>query len=42
VSSDETKDDLLAWLQTWYENHCDDDWEHGYGISGMIFSHTAL
>lgn len=24
---------LLAWLQYWYLRHCDDDWEHSYGVS---------
>ena len=23
----------FEWLQRWYESHCDDDWEHQYGIS---------
>jgi len=23
---------LLAWLQSWYLNQCDGDWEHGTGI----------
>lgn len=26
-----TPDDL-TWLQTWYQSHCDGDWEHAYGI----------
>ena len=29
----ERKDDeLLEWLQRWYESHCDGDWEHSWGI----------
>jgi hypothetical protein len=23
---------LINWLQNWYENQCDSDWEHDYGI----------
>ncbi len=23
---------LINWLQNWYENQCDLDWEHDYGI----------
>lgn len=23
---------LLIWLQNWYQNHCDGDWEHLYGV----------
>jgi len=26
-------DALLEWVQSWYERHCDDDWEHQYGIA---------
>jgi hypothetical protein len=26
-------DDLLDWLQRWYESHCDGDWEHSEGVS---------
>lgn len=26
------KDDFI-WLQRWYREHCDGDWEHGSGIS---------
>lgn len=25
------KDDFL-WLQKWYQDHCNGDWEHSYGI----------
>jgi hypothetical protein len=25
-------DDLLEWLQAWYECQCDGDWEHQYGV----------
>lgn len=25
--------DCLAWLQKWYIENCDGDWEHSYGIS---------
>ena len=24
---------LLIWLQEWYSQQCDEDWEHQYGIS---------
>ena len=24
--------DILLWLQQWYNNNCNGDWEHGYGI----------
>lgn len=23
----------FSWLQAWYAQHCDGDWEHGFGIS---------
>jgi hypothetical protein len=23
----------LYWLQAWYAVHCDDEWEHGFGVS---------
>jgi hypothetical protein len=26
------KIDLLAWLQSWYDSQCDEDWEHQYGV----------
>ena len=25
--------DNLEWLQRWYLSHCNEDWEHQYGIS---------
>ncbi len=25
--------DNLAWLQGWYADQCDGDWEHGFGVS---------
>jgi hypothetical protein len=25
--------EALNWLQTWYQKHCNGDWEHQYGIS---------
>ncbi|HEL7629468.1 hypothetical protein A7X93_17015 [Stenotrophomonas maltophilia] len=25
-------DTAIALLQKWYSNHCDEDWEHSYGI----------
>jgi hypothetical protein len=25
-------DDVLTWLQGWYGDHCDGDWEHQYGV----------
>ena len=25
-------DDLLRWLQAWYKEQADGDWEHSYGI----------
>ncbi len=24
--------DLILWLQAWYHQYCDGDWEHGNGI----------
>ena len=24
--------DLLMWIQNWYLDHCDGDWEHQFGI----------
>ena len=24
----------LEWLQKWYLEQCDGDWEHGYGVMG--------
>ena len=26
------KDDILEWLQNWYREKCNDDWEHSFGI----------
>jgi hypothetical protein len=23
---------MLDWLQRWYKDHCDGDWEHEYGV----------
>jgi hypothetical protein len=23
---------MMNWLQTWFESHCDSNWEHGLGI----------
>ena len=23
----------MEWLQTWYANQCDGDWEHSYGVA---------
>jgi hypothetical protein len=25
-------DELLGWLEQWYYDQCDGDWEHAYGI----------
>lgn len=25
-------DDLVEWLQNYYQRHCDGDWEHSYGF----------
>lgn len=30
---DPDRPDVWTWLQAWYVAQCDDDWEHGYGIS---------
>lgn len=27
------KTDLLKWLEDWYQSNCDDDWEHGFGVT---------
>jgi hypothetical protein len=27
-----TKESPFTWLYQWYESHCDDLWEHAYGI----------
>lgn len=24
---------MLEWLQKWYRDHCDGEWEHQYGLS---------
>lgn len=24
--------DIIVWIQNWYKNNCDGDWEHMYGI----------
>ena len=24
--------DSIQWLQSWYQEQCDNDWEHQYGI----------
>lgn len=26
-------DDNIAWLMGWYLRHCDNDWEHSYGVT---------
>ncbi|MFW6311621.1 MAG: immunity 53 family protein [Nanoarchaeota archaeon] len=26
------KNDILEWLQRWYLQNCNGDWEHGYGV----------
>lgn len=26
------QNDALAWLMSWYAQHCDGDWEHEYGV----------
>lgn len=26
-------DAVFYWLQQWYHDHCNEDWEHGYGIT---------
>lgn len=28
-----TTDGSLEWLMNWFVSHCDDEWEHGYGIT---------
>jgi hypothetical protein len=25
-------DQILSWLQKWYSNHCNGDWEHGNSV----------
>lgn len=25
--------DLLKWIENWYKNNCNGDWEHSYGIT---------
>ena len=29
---DERRPDVWTWLQSWYAQQCNDDWEHGYGV----------
>lgn len=24
---------LITWIENWYKNNCDGDWEHSYGIT---------
>ena len=24
--------EILTWIQDWYKKHCDEDWEHSYGL----------
>jgi hypothetical protein len=24
--------DILKWIESWFSDNCDGDWEHGYGI----------
>ena len=26
-------DEAFNWLQGWYMAHCDDDWEHSFGVT---------
>ena len=25
--------DLFSWIEKWYANNCNGDWEHSYGIT---------
>jgi hypothetical protein len=25
--------DVLGWLEQWYQQQCDDEWEHHYGVT---------
>jgi hypothetical protein len=27
------KENIIIWLQNWYKQQCNDEWEHSYGIS---------
>lgn len=27
-----TDNEILIWIQDWYEAQCDGDWEHDYGV----------
>lgn len=27
------ENDILKWLEKWYKNNCNGDWEHSYGIT---------
>lgn len=29
---DEDRPDVWTWIQAWYVQQCNGDWEHGYGI----------
>src|ERR1043166_3852509 len=29
---DDLTDELLHWLQGWYQRHCNGEWEHAYGV----------
>lgn len=31
MSNNDEGDDL-NWIMSWYESHCDGDWEHQYGV----------
>jgi hypothetical protein len=32
VDADVMSEDNFSWLSRWYLSHCDDEWEHAYGV----------
>ncbi len=34
--------DILDWLQLWYVSHCDEDWEHCFGMSFQMSTPSVL
>jgi hypothetical protein len=35
------EDDIINWMQDWYYNQCDEDWEHLYGLSIKTLNNSA-
>lgn len=38
---DAERPDVWTWLQSWYVQQCDDEWEHAYGITIGTLDHPG-